>query len=601
MNRVVRALPNGLKTIVIGLALAALPYLAMIYWCAGSPRTEPPAYAPPISAAETAEPSPPNIAESSPPNMAEPSPPNMLPEPDSDEHLQTDQSHSEPIPAAELPVPQSEPVDSVPEPPLIASAQQGDNNQPAYIPAIGIIAENNFDEISPQASPPAWMPEEMPVAEHEAESSPSDATLSAEIHPEEILSPELKTPETLTNSAASAALVPAAQPTTVVDQSKSFATDSEQPNSSTESIPNAGAASPELQVRSEQLESIARQADQQIRHGFELAGRKAYYAARSEFIAALRLVAQGLDTDGHTTIHGKSLAAGLTALKEADDFIPHGAGLEADLDLADIIAGHTTSVLKDADQSSLTALAALKSYFNFAQKQLAQAAGREVAGSMALRALGKLYEEMNKTTCSGIKAAEPKAKVFYQASLLVFPENYMAANDLGVMLARNGKYEEACKMLEYGTSLSKQSTIWHNLAVVYGSLGRQELANQAQRQAAIARQTELARQKNLQISSGDQVRWVDENTFAQGSLNPTRRAKTSSPALFAPNRVMKQQTTTAAPKTMPTPGILQPLSNPYWAANANPAPAPAASSRTLPVLQPTTTVLLPKTQSENRR
>ena len=36
--------------------------------------------------------------------------------------------------------------------------------------------------------------------------------------------------------------------------------------------------------RSEQLEQIARQADRQTQHGFELAGRGAYFAARLEFL-----------------------------------------------------------------------------------------------------------------------------------------------------------------------------------------------------------------------------------------------------------------------------------------------------------------------------
>ena len=39
-------------------------------------------------------------------------------------------------------------------------------------------------------------------------------------------------------------------------------------------------------------------------------------------------------------------------------------------------------------------------------------------------------------------AAEPKAMVFYQAALLVMPRNSMAANDLGVLLARSGYFAE---------------------------------------------------------------------------------------------------------------------------------------------------------------
>ena len=88
-----------------------------------------------------------------------------------------------------------------------------------------------------------------------------------------------------------------------------------------------------------------------------------------------------------------------------------------------------------------------------------------------MRGLGKLNEELAGEKGPGTKAAGPKAIVFYQAALMVCPQNFMAANDLGVMFARNGNYDDARKMLEYSLSLNKQSTVWHNLAVVYESLG----------------------------------------------------------------------------------------------------------------------------------
>ena len=172
-----------------------------------------------------------------------------------------------------------------------------------------------------------------------------------------------------------------------------------------------------------------------------MAGRGAYYAARSEFIAALRLVAQGLDTDRQTTVHGKCLAAGLTALKEAEDFIPRGSMVEANLDIPALVASHVTPALKDADNGQTTSLSALKSYLTYAQDQFALAADGELAGSMALRALGKLHDEMAKRQDAEIQAAVPKAIVFYQAALLVTPQNYMAANDLGVMFARARQFE----------------------------------------------------------------------------------------------------------------------------------------------------------------
>jgi tetratricopeptide (TPR) repeat protein len=266
-------------------------------------------------------------------------------------------------------------------------------------------------------------------------------------------------------------------------------------------------------VRSEQLEAIARQADRQIRHGFELAGRGAYFAARSEFITALRLLAQGLDTQQRTSRHSKALAAGLTALKEAEDFLPQGAKLEADLDLSVLIGGHTTPALKDHDPATLTPLAAIKAYLTFAQRQLAEAAEKETAGSMALHALGKLHEELANKKTTGIQAAGPKAVVFYQAALSVCPQNFMTANDLGVLLAKSGNYPRARAWLELSAALSQSSTVWGNLAVVYERLGRNDLAQSARQQVQWAQERERNRRQNQALAADGAVRWVDTKAF----------------------------------------------------------------------------------------
>jgi len=273
-------------------------------------------------------------------------------------------------------------------------------------------------------------------------------------------------------------------------------------------------------VRSEQLEDIARQADRQTRHGFELAGRGAYFAARAEFIAALRLLAQGLDAEQQTALHSQSLAAGLTALKEAEDFLPKGSHIEADLDLSAIIGSHRTPVLKDADLKALTPLLALQCYFTFAQEQLAAAAGHEVAGSMALRGLGKLHTSLAGNKAMHVRAGEPKAMAFFQAALLVSPQNYMAANDLGVLLAQCGNYAQARGVLEHSLSICPQSIGWHNLAVVYQRLGQLELARRADWQAEVARRAEAARLSARQGPPPQPVRWVDPQTFAQTPSEP---------------------------------------------------------------------------------
>jgi tetratricopeptide (TPR) repeat protein len=303
--------------------------------------------------------------------------------------------------------------------------------------------------------------------------------------------------------------------------------------------------------RSEQLEQIARQADRQTRHGFELAGRGAYFAARLEFLGALKLVAEGLDTEQKTDVHGRALGAALTAMKEAEDFLLNGARLEAGGDLSGIIRIHSTPVLK-AETANVTAMTALKCYFTYAQEQFSAAAGHEVAGSMALYALGKLHDTMAQKKCNSVAAAEPKAMVFYQASMLSYPKNYMAVNDLGVMLARCGNCTDARTILEHSITLSPQAVTFHNLAVVYGQLGQLELARQADQQAATLQQAEIVRRRMSQGSANTTVQWTDPQTFAQTSTGdpntPGITLQPRAPAVAAPVATARQVPPATAPE-----------------------------------------------------
>ncbi len=297
--------------------------------------------------------------------------------------------------------------------------------------------------------------------------------------------------------------------------------------------------------RSAQLERIAQQADRHIRRGFELGGRKAYFAARTEFIRALRLLAQGLDTERQTTTHSRALAAGLTAVREATDFLPAGSALEADLDIPGIVARHRTPVLKNAQTDNLTPMLALKCYFTFGQEQLAVAAGREVAGSMALHGLGKLHATFAEKQSTDVRAAESKAVVFYQAALLVNSRNAMASNGLGVLLARCGSCAEAQIALKHSLSLCPQSTTWHNLAEVYRQLGDVHRARRADQLAATTRRGEEARRKSRHGTSQQQVRWVDPKTFAQSyAKNPVLRPP--GPATNRPTAESASRSTPAA-------------------------------------------------------
>jgi len=286
-------------------------------------------------------------------------------------------------------------------------------------------------------------------------------------------------------------------------------------------------------MRSEAMEKIAAQSDQQIRHGFELAGRGAYFAARAEFTAALRLIAQGLDNEENTTLHSLALGAALTAVKEAQDFLPAGGKLEAELDLPPIVAAHRTPVLKHVPREQLQAMRALKQYFTFAQEQLALAAGQEVSGSVALGALGKLHAALAGKPNPEIVVPEAKAIVFFQAAILVCPRNYIAANDLGVLLAHSGDYTGARRVLEHSVLVCRCAENLTNLGIVYRQTGQPRLADLAAEKARLAKAAETARQKSARLAAGGAVEWVDPAALAQSPGQwadpPARPATTAVP------------------------------------------------------------------------
>jgi tetratricopeptide (TPR) repeat protein len=181
------------------------------------------------------------------------------------------------------------------------------------------------------------------------------------------------------------------------------------------------------------------------------------------------------------------------------------------LDLPAIVRMHRTPIFHNARCDSLTPLGAMQSYLTFAQEQLSFAGGGEVAGSMALYGLGKLHKTLAEKATPGVCAARTKAVVFYQASLLVSPRNYMASNDLGVLLAQAGRCEDARAALEHSLTISPQPTGWRNLAVVYSQLGEVEAARKAN---LLAEAGGSAPSAAAGQADGD-VRWVDPYAFAR--------------------------------------------------------------------------------------
>ena len=272
------------------------------------------------------------------------------------------------------------------------------------------------------------------------------------------------------------------------------------------------------------------QAEQRVAHGFQLAQRGAIYLARAEFTAALKLIAQANDVELGTRAASKAVTASLIALKESSDFVRQSAGPD-DVDLARIVAGHKTQLLKSVDVSDMPPPIAADRYQVYAQEHLSAAIGHEMVGSMALYGLGRAVIVGAGASSKQLEYTGP-AMAFYQAALAVEPRNFRAANELGVLMANHGQLNLAKDMLTRSATLAPNATTWRNLATVHNRMGDSKLAEQLQAEAKEMKQAGPN-------PGAPAVQWVDPATFASavpatdGTIPPSA-APAQQPAPFKP-------------------------------------------------------------------
>jgi tetratricopeptide (TPR) repeat protein len=254
------------------------------------------------------------------------------------------------------------------------------------------------------------------------------------------------------------------------------------------------------------LSAIPRQhAARHAGRGAELAGRGAVHTAEAEFLEALKLTAYALDAESGAAggQHTEALTAGLTALREAGDFVAPGVPADLEAALAHTIASHETPILKSADPRALAPLRAVQSYYAFAEEQLAYAAGRSATASEALYGLARIQPLL--APAGDDMLADAKSLALHRAALAADPTNYKAANEVGVLLARRGNLAEAEAALRHSLSVHPETATRHNLAVVVARAGRA-----AAPVAAVEQSEDLRRRQQFPA-----VRWVEPNEFTR--------------------------------------------------------------------------------------
>jgi tetratricopeptide (TPR) repeat protein len=260
-----------------------------------------------------------------------------------------------------------------------------------------------------------------------------------------------------------------------------------------------------------------------IENAIAVANRGAVYSARQRLEAALHEIAQALDSQLKTETHREKLGRGLFALREAPDFVPTVGALPSQIDVETVARKHRSSILSPAD-SGLSASQAMELYYERAEEYLAEAAGGVPVASEALFTLGKLFLVQGETQASsGARANRLAAIACFRAALKSDDGNHLAAHELGVLLAREGRLRDARDALQISVSLRPLPETWRNLAVVHQRLGDADLAQRSlaewQHGAADAAQSPA---RIVTAANGSSVYWVDKATFEKGSLRAQR-------------------------------------------------------------------------------
>ena len=195
-------------------------------------------------------------------------------------------------------------------------------------------------------------------------------------------------------------------------------------------------------------EEALKRVQEHIRCGLDLAGRKAVYSAQEEFAQALRVIAGELDLASGTREHATAVDDGLRAIDSLEDAARNAAPADA-----------------------TSGLTAMQRQLLDARQRLAFGVGHEAPASMALYLLARSQTAIEGETAEERALAGPKAITLYQTALVVDPANFLAANELGVILGAYGQLDEARRVLLYAASIAPRPEIWRNLTVVCDRMG----------------------------------------------------------------------------------------------------------------------------------
>ena len=292
---------------------------------------------------------------------------------------------------------------------------------------------------------------------------------------EHIQLPDFGTPDVIATASTIQDTVPVATP--IMTSNAQPAIDHETMRSVIAPENNFGMDSPPIRIGLS--ETDAQKAVHNIEYGKSLSRRGAAFAARQEFYSSLRILAQSHDKASNGKIYTEALGRGITAIKEAEDFMVTDTESQIGLNVAHVVETHSTKIFSAEAAQEMTSIEAVQRYLAYASHELSLCGGENVVSSEALYCLGKLHSVQANHGTNSSKIDVAKAMAFHQAAVAADSTNFRSLNELGVLYANTGRFSESKDLLKRSLRIKQLPQAWQNLGVIHQRLGEQQLAELA--------------------------------------------------------------------------------------------------------------------------
>jgi tetratricopeptide (TPR) repeat protein len=268
--------------------------------------------------------------------------------------------------------------------------------------------------------------------------------------------------------------------------------------------------------------------ERRMSYAFDLAQRGAIYTSNSEFRSVLGLCALELDSREGGTRHREALRVGLAALDKSDDFDVVGSDRHSQ---TDSYGGSTIDAAGNAGANTVSAvdpIQEVQARYAYAEQHLSYACEGMPGASLAFYGLGRTMVDPGSRTVNAVA----KAAVLQQTALTVAPQNVLAGNELGVLLAEHGQLDEAEKMFRQCVAIDPTPEAWRNLAVVYARKGDQVASRSAHAEADLVAKSDRSQAKIPAAESvagaAPAATTLTQAQFSKnGSTDPTSRSSDS--------------------------------------------------------------------------